>query len=134
MDGPRRFKNWRSKPCDLVGMRTSCDANSAVEQRRAQYSILTANDTVVAVAHSFPAIFENILRAGQRPTHGCGRSGSPGAVGLVGNGLTRRDTLPIRLTGHDHRMAALLCGLSGKLHFLMRAVSSITLTCSRAVT
>ena len=43
-------------------------------------------------------------------------------------------SLPIRLTGHDHLMAALLCGLSGKLHFLMRAVSSITLTCSRAVT
>ena len=35
---------------------------TAVEQRRVQYSILTPNDTVVAVAHSFPAIFENILR------------------------------------------------------------------------
>ena len=35
---------------------------TAVEQRRVQYSILTSNDTVVAVAHSFPAIFENILR------------------------------------------------------------------------
>ncbi len=43
-------------------------------------------------------------------------------------------SLPIRLGGHDHLMAELLCGLSGKLHFLMRAVSSITLTCSRAVT
>ena len=59
----------------------------------------------------------------------------PGA----GPGLIPRDvggmiSLPIRLTGQDHLMAALLCGLSGKLHFLMRAVSSITLTCSRAVT
>ena len=35
---------------------------TAVEQRRVQYSILTPNDTVVAVAHSFPAVFENILR------------------------------------------------------------------------
>jgi signal transduction histidine kinase len=35
---------------------------TAVEQRRVGYSLLTANDTVVAVAHSFPAIFENILR------------------------------------------------------------------------
>jgi signal transduction histidine kinase len=34
----------------------------AVEQRRVDYSDLTANDTVVAVAHSFPAVFENILR------------------------------------------------------------------------
>jgi len=35
---------------------------TAVEQRRIRYSTLTENDTVVAVAHSFPAIFENILR------------------------------------------------------------------------
>ncbi len=35
---------------------------TAAEQRRVQYSILTANDTVVAFAHSFPAVFENILR------------------------------------------------------------------------
>ena len=35
---------------------------TAVEQRRVQYSNLTPNDTVVAVAHSFPAVFENILR------------------------------------------------------------------------
>jgi signal transduction histidine kinase len=35
---------------------------TAVEQRRVGYSVLTENDTVVAVAHSFPAIFENILR------------------------------------------------------------------------
>src|SRR5262245_3299457 len=35
---------------------------TATEQRRVQYSILTANDTVVAFAHSFPAVFENILR------------------------------------------------------------------------
>jgi len=35
---------------------------TAVEQRRVRYSTLTANDTVVAVAHSFPAIFDNILR------------------------------------------------------------------------
>jgi len=35
---------------------------TAVEQRRIRYSTLTANDTVVAVAHSFPAIFNNILR------------------------------------------------------------------------
>ena len=58
----------------------------------------------------------------------------------AGPGLIPRDvdgvrvSLPIRLGGHDHLMAALLCGLSGKLHLLMRAVSSITLTCSRAVT
>jgi hypothetical protein len=35
---------------------------TAVEQRRIQYSALTANDTVVAVANSFPAVFDNILR------------------------------------------------------------------------
>jgi hypothetical protein len=35
---------------------------TAVEQRRIQYSTLTANDTVVALANSFPAVFENILR------------------------------------------------------------------------
>jgi hypothetical protein len=35
---------------------------TAVEQRRVQYSTLTENDTVVAVAHSFRAIFDNILR------------------------------------------------------------------------
>ena len=34
---------------------------TAVEQRRIRYST-TANDTVVAFAHSFPAVFENILR------------------------------------------------------------------------
>ena len=33
-----------------------------MEQRRVQYSTLTANDTVVAVANSFAAVFENILR------------------------------------------------------------------------
>ena len=35
---------------------------AAVEQRRVRYSTLTANDTVVALAHSFRAVFENILR------------------------------------------------------------------------
>ena len=35
---------------------------TAVEQRRIRYSTLTENDTVVAVAHSFRAVFENILR------------------------------------------------------------------------
>jgi len=35
---------------------------TAAEQRRVQHSILTANDTVVAFAHSFRAVFENILR------------------------------------------------------------------------
>jgi len=35
---------------------------TAVEQRRVQYEKLTENDTVVAVAHDFPAAFENILR------------------------------------------------------------------------
>src|SRR5262245_39989406 len=35
---------------------------TAAEQRRFQHSILTANDTVVAFAHSFRAVFENILR------------------------------------------------------------------------
>ena len=35
---------------------------TAVEQRRIRYSTLTPNDTVVAFAHSFPAVFENILR------------------------------------------------------------------------
>ena len=35
---------------------------TAVEQRRVQYAKLTENDTVVAVAHDFPAVFDNILR------------------------------------------------------------------------
>ena len=35
---------------------------TAVEQRRIRYSTLTENDTVVAIAHSFRAVFENILR------------------------------------------------------------------------
>ena len=35
---------------------------TAVEQRRVQYAKLTENDTVVAVAHDFPAAFDNILR------------------------------------------------------------------------
>lgn len=35
---------------------------TAVEQRRVQYAKLTENDAVVAVAHDFPAAFENILR------------------------------------------------------------------------
>ena len=35
---------------------------TAVEQRRIQYEKLTENDTVVAVAHDFPAVFDNILR------------------------------------------------------------------------
>ena len=35
---------------------------TAVEQRRVQYSKLMENDAVVAVAHDFPAAFENILR------------------------------------------------------------------------
>ena len=35
---------------------------TGVEQRRIQWSSLTANDVVSAVAHDFPAQFENILR------------------------------------------------------------------------
>src|SRR3954447_12195011 len=35
---------------------------TAVEQRRVQYEKLTENDTVVAIAHDFPAVFDNILR------------------------------------------------------------------------
>ena len=35
---------------------------TAVEQRRVRYFNLAPNDTVVAVAHSFPAVFENMLR------------------------------------------------------------------------
>jgi hypothetical protein len=35
---------------------------TAVEQRRVQYDKLTDADTVAAVAHDFPAAFENILR------------------------------------------------------------------------
>jgi hypothetical protein len=35
---------------------------TAVEQRRVEYDKLTDNDTVVPVAHDFPAAFENILR------------------------------------------------------------------------
>jgi signal transduction histidine kinase len=35
---------------------------TAVEARRVQYDKLTADDTVVAPAHDFPASFENILR------------------------------------------------------------------------
>ena len=34
---------------------------TAVEQRRVQFEKLTENDTVVAVAHDFPAAFDNIL-------------------------------------------------------------------------
>ena len=34
---------------------------TAVEQRRVQHEKLTENDTVVAVAHDFPAAFDNIL-------------------------------------------------------------------------
>ena len=35
---------------------------TGVEQRRIQWSSLTGNDVVLAVAHDFPAQFENILR------------------------------------------------------------------------
>ena len=35
---------------------------TAVEQRRVQSEKLTENDTVVAVAHDFPAVFDNIVR------------------------------------------------------------------------
>ena len=35
---------------------------AAVEHRRIQYSTLTENDTVVAVAHSFPAVFQSVLQ------------------------------------------------------------------------
>jgi signal transduction histidine kinase len=35
---------------------------TAVEQRRVRFAVLTPNDAVVAVAHDFPAAFENILR------------------------------------------------------------------------
>ena len=35
---------------------------TTVEQRRIQFANLTENDTVVAVAHDFPAVIENILR------------------------------------------------------------------------
>ena len=35
---------------------------TAVEQRRVRADTLTENDTVVAVAHDFPAVFENMLR------------------------------------------------------------------------
>jgi ABC-type uncharacterized transport system substrate-binding protein len=35
---------------------------TAVQYRRVQYDKLTENDTVVAVAHDFPAAFDNILR------------------------------------------------------------------------
>ena len=35
---------------------------TAVEQRRVQHSILTPNDTVVAIAQNFPAVIKNILR------------------------------------------------------------------------
>jgi hypothetical protein len=48
---------------------------TAVEQRRVQYSILT-RDTVVAVVHSFPAIFENILRVLPDTTTGAVVSGN----------------------------------------------------------
>ena len=43
---------------------------TAVEQRRVQYEKLTENDTVVAVAHDFPAAFDNILRVcpSQKPS------------------------------------------------------------------
>ena len=35
---------------------------TAVEQRRVRYDSLTKNDTVIAVAHDFRAVFDNILR------------------------------------------------------------------------
>jgi hypothetical protein len=43
---------------------------TAVEQRRVQYDKLTEYDTVVAVAHDFPAAFDNILRVlpSQKPS------------------------------------------------------------------
>src|SRR3954469_8479414 len=41
---------------------------TAVEARRVQYDKLTDHDTVAAVAHDFPASFENILRVLPRTT------------------------------------------------------------------
>ena len=41
---------------------------TAVEARRVQYDKLTHDDTFVAVAHDFPASFENILRVLPRTT------------------------------------------------------------------
>src|SRR5215210_861610 len=41
---------------------------TAVEARRVQYDKLTHDDAVVAVAHDFPASFENILRVLPRTT------------------------------------------------------------------
>ena len=35
---------------------------TAVEKRRVRYDSLTKNDTVIPVAHNFPAVFDNILR------------------------------------------------------------------------
>jgi hypothetical protein len=113
-------------------------SSSILETRAIRRSCrrLWIDETILTAGADHPPNGSSPCQTGQHPTPGCGRCGSPssGAVGLVGNGLIRRDSLPIRLTGHDHRMAALLCGLSGNLHFLMRAVPSITLTCSRAVT
>ena len=67
---------------------------TAVEPRRVQYDKLTENDTVVAVAHDFPAVFENILRVLPRTkTIAIVNGTSPNETFWLGE--LRRETAPL---------------------------------------
>ena len=67
---------------------------TAVEARRVQYDKLTEDDTVVAVAHDFPASFENILRVlPQTKTIAIVNGASPNETFWLGE--LRRETAPL---------------------------------------
>ena len=67
---------------------------TAVEARRVQYDKLTDDDTVVAVAHDFPASFENILRVLPRTkTIAVVNGTSPNETFWLGE--LRRETAPL---------------------------------------
>ena len=67
---------------------------TAVEARRVQYDKLTEDDTVVAVAHDFPASFENILRVLPRTkTIAIVNGTSPNETFWLGE--LRRETAPL---------------------------------------
>ena len=67
---------------------------TAVEARRVQYDKLTEDDTVVAVAHDFPASFENILRVLPRTkTIAIVNGASPNETFWLGE--LRRETAPL---------------------------------------
>src|SRR5215207_8569906 len=67
---------------------------TAVEARRVQYDKLTQDDTVVAVAHDFPASFENILRVLPRTkTIAIVNGTSPNETFWLGE--LRRETAPL---------------------------------------